>query len=370
MTIVHPRFVGTVINVSGRWGAGKTTMLLTFEDPSQVDFIDGDQKSEARARGLKVHGYYSPASMELPIDPTDTSPELALEWVRDTFKRLKENYAGQTTIAIDNGSYLEKGWGVAVAKDPRRYGVNPKHAQTGSYGGINPGIGEIWQAMTAILFSIGYKHILVATHMSDVWANDQPIGKYKVKGNHILTQQLSALSLVLVRPDRPHTPPRGLVGKEALSPIEFEGGKFHVSTALPPAIPACDWEHINDYLDTFKGRLELTPEEAWTSRELDRYGPWLSSEQREFILSLAKNPILAEVDEGQASGKLDDAARLLQKAAVPHFETREELEADIRRRGWNLAQAMGALKKEFGAFNAEKSHLYIPHLEVTLGIQQ
>lgn len=341
MTIVNPAITGTIV-ISGLWGSGKSTLGMTLEDPRLVTMLDLDQKSKGRAEALGMT-YLSP-NVDIS-SPEDYDREAILRWSQTTFGGLREKYAGQTTLFIDNGSYLEDAWHLAVLKDPAKYGVNPENARNGRYGGTNPGVSRIWQNTIAYLTGIGYQRLIVAMHMSELWAGGAPVEKFKVKGNKVLTQ-LSNLSLVLIKSNIPNQPPRAIVGKEALGLIRFVDGEFKTFMALPPAIPICTWKHINQYIDTAPEREEFAKEEIPTKQEMERYGPWFSKEQKELVMTVAKNPNF---------GVTEEEAAAVVSGNEPTFNSWEEVkQALVRDLGLPsmeaAKQAMGKIYKEGMSF--------------------
>ncbi|MFC2031471.1 hypothetical protein ACFLWA_12195 [Chloroflexota bacterium] len=115
---------------------------------------------------------------------------------------------GRTTLIIDNGSPVEEAFGALVAKNSQRYGVRPANVSSGKFGGVNPGVGKLWESTVNYLQAKGYERIFVIMHMSQVWTNSGPVpNKYKVKGNKTLNR-LPNLSPLLVPDDRslPNSP--------------------------------------------------------------------------------------------------------------------------------------------------------------------
>lgn len=291
-----------VVLLSGMPGAGKTTAAMTIAPPSDLVLLDFDLKDEQRCRSLSIP-YFKP-EMDITADPTGNDLQELLTWTRQAFMSIaEEGKNGRDTLVIDNGSPLEEAFAYAVAMNPARYGVNPRNAQTGAYGGVNPGVAVIWQNTIRYFLSNGYKRIVICMHMSQSWANGVPIDKMKVKGNRVLSQ-LSNLSVVLIRASLPNQPPVGLVGKEALGLLRWNEveHKYHVSMALPPRVEKFEWSTVARYIKEFDEGTHKTfrKDEVWTEKELEQYSPWLSDAQRDFILTIAKNPNF-RLDEGDES---------------------------------------------------------------------
>jgi hypothetical protein len=295
-----------VIVISGLPGTGKTIAAMTIARPSEQVVLDFDLKDEPRCKSLGIP-YFRP-SIDNLSNATDYDLEAILAWTQTAFKAIaEEGKKGRNTLIIDNGSPLEEALGYAVGKNPTKYGVNPKNAQTGAYGGVNPGVAVLWQNTVKYFLSNGFKRIIICMHMSQSWANGVPVDKMKVKGNKALTQ-LSNLSVVLSKSNLPNHAPVGLIGKEALGMLRWDEptNKYHICMALPPRMPEFGWDHVLSYmkdLETSK-KTSFTKEETWSQKEVEQYSPWLSDAQRDFILTIARNPnfTLGDGDE-PASGE-------------------------------------------------------------------
>lgn len=289
-TLNHP--IQGVIVLSGLPGAGKTTAGITIAPPSDLVVLDYDLKDEQRCQNLSIP-YFRP-EMDFGADPTDNDLKELLAWTRMTMNSIADfGKKGRKTLIIDNGSPLEEAFAYSVSLNPSKFGVNPRNAQSGAYGGLNPGVSVIWQNAIRYFFSNGFCRVVICMHMSQSWANGVPIEKMKVKGNRVLSQ-LSNLSVVLVRSNQPNQPPVGLIGKEALGLLQWDERqqKYHVSMALPPRIEKFEWSEVSRYIKEFEEgkHTAFSNYEIWTPKEIEQYSPWLSDGQREFILTIARNP--------------------------------------------------------------------------------
>lgn len=296
---IAPKEIIGVCVISGLWGVGKTLFAMTCEHPELTAIIDFDQKSKERARALGIE-YHSPAEIGL-ADPLDYNLDKALDWFTGTIRSLTN---GKTTLIIDTGSPVEDAFGALVRKDPMRYGVKPKNAATDSFGGVNPGIGKLWETTVAYLSNLGYERIFIIMHMSQQWTNQGPIpNRYKVKGNKTLNQ-LSNLSLILMRSKDPSptAPPDAIVMKEALGIIRFDGSKFKPIRPLPPRIPGCDWGKIRFYLGDAESKGGYERDEIPTPFELECYGEFMSPEQLAYVRAVAANPRFSLTEEDAVEG--------------------------------------------------------------------
>lgn len=298
-------YVQGVVVMSGIPGSGKTTAAMTMVPPNKQVVLDFDLKDEVRCKKLGIP-YFRP-QVETMKSATDYDLSGILAWSQTAFKEIaEEGKKGRDTLIIDNGSALEAAFGYAVLQNPSKYGVNPKNAQSGAYGGVNPGVAVLWQNTVKFFQTNGYARIIVCMHMSQSWANGVPVDKMKVKGNKALTE-LSNLSVVLIKSSLPNHAPVGLVGKEALGLLGWDekNQKYHICMALPPRVPEFDWGHVANYMTEFETgkKSSFIKEETWTGKEVEQFGPWLSDAQREFIITIARNPnfSLGESDESSVS---------------------------------------------------------------------
>jgi len=330
MSILHEAVNGLIV-VGGLYGSGKTVLAMTAEDPSLVTMIDMDQKSEARAKALGIK-YYTP---DFDIAPADVDLEKTLQWFRAALRDLPED---RELLIIDNGSVVEDAFHVAVQQDPERYGVKRANAASGKYGGTNPGVGRLWKDVVTYIKNKGYRTVIVCMHMSAIWAGGAPVDKYKTKGNKTLTE-LANLSLVLVRSDKPNTPPRGIVGKEALGLVTYKDGEFEVYMALPPVVPECTWKNIAGYIDTAKERTAFTKEERPTKQDLARYSEWLTDAQKDLIRTVASNPAF-NMSDNDAEGAVSRGTQNLNSWD-------EVIKKAIAEKGYDSAEAVREEMKKF-----------------------
>jgi len=290
---VAPPEIGGVSVISGLWGTGKTTLALTCENPALTTMIDFDLKSAAKARALGLE-YFSPAAIGMD-DPLDYDLDKLISWFRATIRDLPRD--GKTTMIIDNGSPVEAAFGKLVGDSPASFGVNPANAASGSFGGVNPGVGQLWESTISYLERLGYERVFIIMHMSQSWTRSGPIpNKYKAKGNKTLSQ-LSNLSLILSKAKEINAPPNAIVAKEALGVIRYDDGEFNVLQALPPRIPHCDWDKIKEYIASAGTRTSFEDDEIPSAFEMSCYGEFMTPEQVAFIKAVAENPEFTMTDQ-------------------------------------------------------------------------
>ncbi len=358
--------LGTIIQgvtvFSGLPGSGKTTAAMTIARPSEQIVLDFDLKDEPRCKKLGIP-YFRPEVKDLK-NATDYDLEAILTWTQTAFKAIaEEGKKGRHTLIIDNGSPLEDAFAFAVQKNPAKYGVNPKNAASGAYGGVNPGVAVLWQNMVKYFMSNGITRIVVCMHMSQSWANGVPVDKMKVKGNKALTQ-LSNLSVVLVKSSEPNHAPVGLIGKEALGLLTWDEkkSKYHIYMAIPPRIPSFDWENIVKLNAEMEAGTKMSFEknETWTSKEVEQYSPWLSDSQKEFILTIARNPNFSLGDgEETATGEKQPLIPANDvKIQEPTLDWNGLTQYAMSTQGWDVNAVKQFIKDRFGGYKATDLQLY------------
>lgn len=284
-SIIHPKFEGSLILISGHYGVGKTTLGITLENPELTAMIDFDLKSRGIAQELGIW-YRAPEGNNGVID-FDVK-ELATWFI----KTLMEVPKDKTHLIIDNATWGEAGLGERVRQNPQKYGVNPSNAQSGRYGGVNPGITKLWAAIFGYLQDKGIKVVTAINHMSQPWVDGAPVpNKFNVKGNKIF-RQISSLALVLIPadPTRGGQPPApsGLIIKEAFNLTRFDPktGNFTVRRALPTRLPVANWNQVKTYFDAPADFDNPASGETWSDWEIEAYSEWLSKEQVSWVLKV------------------------------------------------------------------------------------
>lgn len=285
-SIIHPKFEGTLVLISGLHGLGKTTLAVTMENPALTGMIDFDLKGRAMAHDLKMAWYKSPEHIG---DPDNYDVKVLADWFFSTLVKIPD---GITHLIFDNATWAEAGLAHRVLQNPAKYGVNAKNAQAGVYGGVNPGITVLWSSIFTFLQNKGVKVVTVINHMSQPWINGAPApNKFNIKGNKVFNQ-IASLAVILTPsdPKRGGKPkvPAGLVVKEALGIAKFddEFGEFAVITALPARIPVCTWKTINGYFDHPASFDRPAMGETWKQAEVDSYSEWLSPEQVQWVMKV------------------------------------------------------------------------------------
>jgi len=289
-SILHPR-VGGLIYITGLHGLGKTTLATTVEAPHLTGILDLDLKFDEVAKELGYAWYKGP--YDVPGDPFGYDIKALALWFQQTIQEIPD---GLTALVIDNATEIESALGSIVLQDPARYGVNPSNARAGRYGGVNPGIGKLWQSILSYLKNRGVRVVVTVSHMSQPWVDGKPLpNKFRGKGNKVL-QQYSNLSVVLVGGDYPPVP-SAVVLKEQLAKRTFVDGEYKTVRTIPLRLPRATWKDINHYLDNPPSFENPTPGEMLDKRELYTYGDFMSKEHLEFVQVMA-NSTMTEADEG------------------------------------------------------------------------
>jgi len=356
-----------VIVLSGMPGSGKTTAAMTISPPNKQVVLDFDLKDETRCTKLGIP-YFRP-KVETIKSATDYDLEGILKWTEESFREIaKLGKEGRNTLIIDNGSPLEAAFAFAVEKNPGKYGVNAKNALSGAYGGVNPGVAVLWQNIVKYFMSNGFSRIVICMHMSQSWANGLPIDKMKVKGNKVLTQ-LSNLSVILVKANTPNKAPVGLIGKEALGLLRWDEKieKYNIYMAIPPRVPVFDWDNVARLMGEMESgkKTSFEKEETWSAKEVENFSPWLSDSQREFIVTIARNPNFSfnDTDETASGDKqpLIPAEAIKPEQPVVDWTMVTQYATNV------LGMDVPALKKyivdRFGSYKVSDMQLYFDALK-------
>lgn len=286
-SILDERIYG-LISITGLYGVGKTTLATTLEHPKLTAMIDFDLKFKAKAEKLGIW-YRSPEQVD---DVLDFNFARLTDWFK---KSIEEIPAGTTTVVFDNASYLEALLGHIVSLSPKKYGVDPSNAANGGYGGVNPGVGRLWKNIMVFLQKRGVKVFVVISHVSSPWINGKPVlNKFRGKGNKVL-QELSNLSLVLVKQDKTKVP-AALVLKEAFVDQVFTDEGWVTRSLLPLRFPKAEWREMVTYFDKPANFANPNPGEVPTKQEIESYGEMFSLEQIEFIKVVANSQFVEDGD--------------------------------------------------------------------------
>lgn len=368
-SILHPR-LGGLVYITGLHGLGKTTLATTAEAPSLTAILDLDLKFEEIAHELGYGWYQGP--YDVPGDPFGYDIAALGKWFSSAIVSIPD---GLTTLVIDNATEIETALGSIVAKNPAKYGVNPANARAGRYGGVNPGIGKLWQSILSYLKSKGVRVVIVVSHMSQPWVDGKPVpNRFKGKGNKVL-QQYSNLSLVMVNGDNPPLP-SAIVLKEQLARRSFdpETGEYTIIRTLPLRLPKATWPAIKNYLDNPPSFAHPKQGEIPSKREMSTYGDFMSREHLDFILSVTAYSDDNPDTEQQPAHKVEQspAPAPVQSSSVPVNKGKNAKISASRfmavcvEQGWDMGkdgEARKLLLEKFGeGYKPERGQEYIEYL--------
>ena len=340
-SIIHPRLNGTCLLISGLHGLGKTSLALSLERPEKTAMIDFDLKSAGICEQFGI--WYARPEAE---SDADFNVETLSQWFLETLLKIPGHI---THLIIDNATWAEQGLALRVQKYPEKYGVNKKNAQTGMYGGVNPGIGRLWSAAFLHLQNQGVEVVTAVNHMSAPWVDGKPLpNRYNVRGNRIF-HQISSLGLILVPgdSDRGGAPPApaALIIKEAVGVQALEEGRLTTKRALPSRLPEVTWPNVFAYFFNPMNFDKPKPGESWSKFEANAYGDWLSDEQIEFAL---KTTTYTE-DEADIHWTQDEQKRTMLKDTLKQKGLDENPLAAYTKSdaGWAQIKMMNCTGQEF-----------------------
>lgn len=314
-SILDPRLYGLVY-VTGLYGVGKTTLATTAEHPGLTAILDFDLKFRSEAERLGFW-YRSPS---VDGDWANVNFPSLVNWFR---KSLSEIPQETTVVVFDNASPLEGILGHIVSQDPTQYGVNPKNAQTGAYGGVNPGIGKLWKNITQFLQGRGIRLIFTVAHCGSPWVGGSPVpNRFRGKGNRAL-QELANLSLVLIR--EKSSVPAGLVIKEQMAQRTFIDGKWAIQRVLPLRFPQAEWPTILGYFGNPADLEDPQPGEIPSDHELAMYGELFTIEQIEFVKAIANSDY---TEDGDAPNTECEAAAPTIETLLTQYSAEQIMEAN------------------------------------------
>ncbi len=276
-SILPPEMTG-IMTITGIRGVGKTLLAVSADAPENIAFFDFEQKGEGF--DSQVHfGLYRALTEEAKVGNPADLYDISMK----AFETLPQN---KFTVAIlDNISPLELAMNAEAIRDLprycREYGLNLKNAIAGRMGGTHAVANfMISTRISKVLHSRGVRLIIVTSHVGARWGAGAPIaGKLRVKGAD-RWQELSILSLVLVRGDYPPVP-SAIVQKEQLALLQWDAEKMEhtIRRRLPFRIPRCTFAEIRRYLREPADLDQPAPGETLIAQEWEPYDDALSKEQ-------------------------------------------------------------------------------------------
>lgn len=291
-TILHPDLV-SVNFAAGFRGVGKSIFMSQYDLPSNIAFVDFEDKGKTFDGQLNFGSYFCPV-----VESGDTGGIALYETSMDYFKSLEYNQF--TTVLLDNISPLESAFGAEAVRNrvqyANQYGLDSTKILKNSWGHKKATVNCMIADLCIMLWGKGVQVVVASSHVRDAWAGGTSVpGKYRWKGAD-KWQDLSTLTLVLQR-GRYAPIPEALVVKEQLSVISvpnqltdaqiaeiMAGGQAHaIRNRLPRKLPRCEMSEIRRYLS--RDAAEFTAEETPTQKEIDAFGEKLSREQLGFVMA-------------------------------------------------------------------------------------
>ena len=307
-TSILPQEVTGLVKVTGYRGKGKTSFLIRAENPELIAFLDFEHKGKSFHNQLHFGFYRDLMVVKNPLE--------LYNYMMETINGLEQD---RYTVAIlDNCSELELALKAEahrdIAKYCRLYGLNPKNAARGAFGGVNAVINFMiaGQICTA-LHGKGIQMIGVTHHIAKAWGAGGVIpNKKRIKGSD-RWMDLAVLSLVIVEHGDFPPVPSAMVEKEQLCSIAFneELGTFEQQRRLPFRLPKCTWAAIKEYLVHPADLDNPAPGEAIKQAEFDVFSDRLSNEQ------IAIMKLALEKQRREESDSDGDVAAFLSKPKAP-----------------------------------------------------
>lgn len=275
---VLPSEMRGVMTVTGPRGVGKSFLCAQADNPALMAFFDFEAKGEGIHNQLNF-GTYRALTQEAKVgDPVDL-----YNITMDAFNTLpKDKY---TVVVLDNISPLELAMNAEATRDAPRYarefGLNLRNIVAARFGGSRAIVNfMISTRISNVLHAKGVRLVIATSHVGSMWGLAGPVpNKFRTKGAD-RWQELSILSLILVKGDRPPIP-AALVQKEQLGTIRWDEtlGEHIVSRRLPLRIPKCTFAEIRRYLAEPADLDNPAPGEVPTAEESDPFSETLSREQ-------------------------------------------------------------------------------------------
>lgn len=286
--------------ISGYRGIGKSFLAAQADVPSNLAWFDMEEKGSGIHAQLNF-GLYRPLTREVAqFLGADAGPGQLFPAITQAFTSLEQDRF--TVAVIDNIKPLEDAALWAVKENPQRYGVDPRNARSGRFGGAWPGVHYIVSNLCDILQSRGVRLVVVTSHIKRRWGGAGPIpGKFSVKGVD-RWQELSILTLILIRGE--HMPiPAALVQKEQLGLIQYNEEKrdFIVQRRLPFRVPKCTFSEIRRYLREPADLRSPEEGEVPTEAETAPFDEKLSREQLALLMAGMREE--SEMEEAVTKGE-------------------------------------------------------------------
>ncbi len=285
-----------VAYVTGLRGVGKSYLAAQADYPSNVLFLDFEEKGAGIDAQLNFGKYVSVTAEVAREQKGLYKPKHVFPYLKTLISGIEQDR--YTVAVLDNIQPFEEALAAEIKDTPAIYGIKPGNAESGAYGGVWPAVNFLVSNFCNLLYSKGIRLIIAIAHVKPAWVGGQPMpGKYRPKGVD-RWQELSILSLVVVRGDEPPVP-SAIVLKEQLGRItcDPETGEFTMQRRLPLRLPRATFKAIRDYLDSPADLKNPKAGEVPTQEEIGPYQEKFDKEQLGF-LQLMK---LSKKEDGEES---------------------------------------------------------------------
>jgi hypothetical protein len=284
-SILPAEFRG-VAYLCGPRGVGKSFLASQADIPDNVLFFDWEEKGSGIDVQLHFGRYLSMSSLASRKFGLDHKPAQVMEILREQLNQIPKDRF--TVAVIDNIEPMEAAFAAEAKKYPMQYGISPKNAESGAFGGIYPAVNYMVSGFVNNLYAKGVKLVIVTAHLKAVWSSTGPIpNRFKPKGVE-RWQELSILSLVLMTAENAPIP-SAIVQQEQLASTKYneETQEIEVTRRLPLRIPKCTFAEIRRYMREPADLKNPKAGEVPTSEETLPYSDRFSHEQLAYMTAAA-----------------------------------------------------------------------------------
>jgi len=293
--------------ISGNKGSGKSTAIVTFLPPKDIDKLlvldTEDSMSDMIGLGFKHVRMYD--RLRVGGDMLDRLARGEVPWVDQAGRNALVGYYDYLIKVLneqlENGKYLavgidtvgpiEAAMTAAVEAGRRVFGWSGTRA----YGRMETeGVRPLYQGLLEAIAQRGVKDIILTSHLKNVWISDQPVvGKVRPGGRMKVLTTLSSGMFWLVPGDSPTGAPAALVLKARIGKIEPDGdGRgWSVRQILPERIPEFSWKAIEQYRAHPANLDNPAPGEVLSENEREMISDLLTDKQMELMILGAREQL-------------------------------------------------------------------------------
>ena len=293
-SILTKEFRG-VMFLTGHRGVGKSFLAAQADAPENILFLDFEEKGAGIDAMLNFGRYESITSIAAKEHGAMYKPSQLFEVIKNVTNDIEPNK--YTVAVLDNIQPFEEAMLAAVKLNSVSFGIDPKNAASGAYGGAWPAVNGLVSGFCNKLYSKGIRLVIAIAHMKQPWSSSGPIpNKWKPKGVE-RWHELSILSLVLIPGDFPPIP-SALVQKEQLGLLAYdpEKGEHTIQRRMPLRLSKATFAEIRRYLKEPADLAKPMEGEVPTNEETKPYSDKFDREQLEY-LKVAAQAALVEQKE-------------------------------------------------------------------------